>query len=358
MRSIGDDEVAPQSQVKRARVSVRARCDAPTMNDGCQWRKYGQKISKGNPCPRAYYRCTVAPACPVRKRVQRCNDDMSILITTYEGTHSHPLPNSATAMASTTSAAASMLLSGSSTSQPGVGCPTIANGSNFSLYDTSTTKLFYLQNSSSPAFPTITLDLTTPSSSSTHFDRFSSSFLSTPKFPSTNLNFSSSESTIPPALWSNGYISYDTVLPNNQSHNIGYFSILGKQSHENIYQPHIANNHQANCQESLTETLTKAITSDPSFRSVLAAAISMVGSSATHGDHQGGGNSSDQNLVQNVSSNLSAQNGKGWASGYFNGLSSPNPQTGNLNHPSFPYSIFKSVADSKPNSNTNREQDT
>ncbi|KAK3133337.1 hypothetical protein QOZ80_6AG0535270 [Eleusine coracana subsp. coracana] len=85
---------------KRIKVSkVCTRIDPAdttlTVKDGYQWRKYGQKVTRDNPSPRAYFRCAFAPSCPVKKKVQRSAEDSSVLVATYEGEHNHASPTRA-----------------------------------------------------------------------------------------------------------------------------------------------------------------------------------------------------------------------------------------------------------------------
>ncbi|MBA0596845.1 hypothetical protein Gorai_013651, partial [Gossypium raimondii] len=66
--------------IQEPRVVVQSCTDSEIMGDGFRWRKYGQKVVKGNPYP------------SVRKHVERASDDPRAFITTYEGKHNHEMP--------------------------------------------------------------------------------------------------------------------------------------------------------------------------------------------------------------------------------------------------------------------------
>ncbi|URD77343.1 hypothetical protein MUK42_05885 [Musa troglodytarum] len=77
--------------VREPRVVVQTMSEIDILDDGYRWRKYGQKVVKGNPNPRSYYKCTTV-GCPVRKHVERACHDLRAVIITYEGKHSHDVP--------------------------------------------------------------------------------------------------------------------------------------------------------------------------------------------------------------------------------------------------------------------------
>ncbi|XP_058076917.1 WRKY transcription factor 23 [Magnolia sinica] len=80
-----------QKREREPRFAFMTKSEVDHLEDGYRWRKYGQKAVKNSPYPRSYYRCT-SSMCGVKKRVERSSDDPSIVVTTYEGQHTHPSP--------------------------------------------------------------------------------------------------------------------------------------------------------------------------------------------------------------------------------------------------------------------------
>ncbi|XP_065002035.1 WRKY transcription factor 71-like [Musa acuminata AAA Group] len=107
---------------REPRFAFVTRSEVDHLDDGYRWRKYGQKAVKNSPYPRSYYRCTT-PKCPVKKRVERSYEDPTIVVTTYEGKHTHQSPH--TVRANTHQLAHPLPMMSTSFSQlPQLGCTT------------------------------------------------------------------------------------------------------------------------------------------------------------------------------------------------------------------------------------------
>ncbi|GAU13235.1 hypothetical protein TSUD_246050 [Trifolium subterraneum] len=73
-------------------VVYQTTSDIDILDDGYKWRKYGQKVVKGNPNnPRSYYRCEhrFREGCTVTKQVERASHNIRVVITAYRGEHNH-----------------------------------------------------------------------------------------------------------------------------------------------------------------------------------------------------------------------------------------------------------------------------
>ncbi|KAJ4892668.1 putative WRKY transcription factor 58 [Raphanus sativus] len=105
IRKIDGGMSTTHRSVTEPKIIIQTRSEIDLLDDGYRWRKYGQKVVKGNPHPRSYYKCTTAN-CTVRKHVERASTDVKAVITTYEGKHNHDVPAARNGTAAATSATA------------------------------------------------------------------------------------------------------------------------------------------------------------------------------------------------------------------------------------------------------------
>lgn len=73
---------------EKVKVCVGSGVEGP-LDDGYNWRKYGQKDILGANHPRGYYRCTHrnSQGCLATKQVQKSDEDSSLFEITYRGRH-------------------------------------------------------------------------------------------------------------------------------------------------------------------------------------------------------------------------------------------------------------------------------
>lgn len=89
----GDKKKGPsleKKKMRKPRYAFQTRSQVDILDDGYRWRKYGQKAVKNNKFPRSYYKCTFH-GCNVKKQVQRLTKDEGVVVTTYEGMHTHSI---------------------------------------------------------------------------------------------------------------------------------------------------------------------------------------------------------------------------------------------------------------------------
>ncbi|KAI5003412.1 hypothetical protein ZWY2020_030572 [Hordeum vulgare] len=81
---------AQEHTKKKARVGMRTDYTYAPYHDGFQWRKYGQKVIRGNAFPRCYYRCTYHQdhGCSASKHVEQHNSaDPPLFRVVYTNDH-------------------------------------------------------------------------------------------------------------------------------------------------------------------------------------------------------------------------------------------------------------------------------
>lgn len=218
--------------------------------------------------------------------MQRCIDDRSILITTYEGTHNHPLPVGATAMASSAAASFMLLDSGNPISDSTSSFSHAALPYNNSLHPLNPASNIRSINPSDPS-QGIVLDLTK--------NLYDPSL----RFP---IGSSSNAATQPRFAWMpNKYQNVGAIA-------MGSFHNPRPVDHDRIW------NKGEESNKALDDNVS-AIASDPNFRVAVAAAITSLMNKESHATHpigtslgprsgqNGSSSSSNKWVIESLSTN-------------------------------------------------------